>query len=169
MVKRKLYFTILGLLALVVMLLAVAVVYFHSGSFRGWLETRLTASLTEAAGRPVTLHIRDLSPLRLRATVEQFGIEGASPGALPLASAASIDLDANWSAIFRQRADLSSLTVNGLRVDLEQLPPEWLEADPESPPFSIEDFIDLILIDRLEVDGGWLHFAGADLPLESPG
>ncbi len=164
--KRKLLITILGLLAVVIIAAAIAGVTVHTDSFRSWFEGKLETVLTEATGRPVSLRIVDLAPLRLRAAVEDFTIGGASPDALPLVSAASIDLDANWSALLRKRADLSSLTVNGLRVDLEQLPLDLPEEDTESPPFSIADFVDLILVDRLEVEDGWLHFGGADVPLD---
>lgn len=164
--KRKPLRILLVLLLPAVLLVAVTAGVIHSGSFRGWLQGKLETVLTEATGRPVTLLIRDLAPLRLRAVVEGFTIGGASPDALPLVSAASINLDANWSAVFGRRADLSSLTVSGLRVDLEQLPLDLPGKDPVSPPFSIEDFVDLILVDRLELENGWLHFGGADLPLD---
>ncbi len=164
--KRKLVIAILGFLAALAVTLVVALVTVHTDSFRGWLGEKLEATLTEATGRPATLLISDLSPLQLCATVEGFTIAGASPEAPPLVSISRVDLDANWSAVFRQRADLASLTVDGLRLDLEQLPLDLPEEEPQAPPFSIADFVDLFLVDRLEVTDSWLHFADADLPLD---
>lgn len=93
--KRKLLIAILGFLAVVAVMVAVVLVTAHTKSFRGWLEEKLEASLTEATGRPVSLQLRDLAPLGLRATVEHFTIGGASPDAPPLVSVTRADLDAN--------------------------------------------------------------------------
>lgn len=130
-------------------------VWADSAPFRAWLEGRIESAIEGATARSAEIEISTVRLAALRFEVEHFELAGSvGPAAV---SVQDLVLDLRWRSLLRRRLDASELTIARLRVRADDLP-RGETPTTEPPPFTPATLLSKVLVDRLRLEHGTLHY-----------
>ena len=151
------------LLGVTVLTLAMGVglcCFLYTGLFRSWLGEEISARASRALGRRTEAKVEGFRPHSLEIELAELRVAGDREDGEPLVAVGRVHADGRWAALLRGRLELESLWISDPRVVLGA-------ARGEPSPTSEQESWSLgpVRVRSLEVEGGTLRFADAEVPM----